>query len=257
MLSKNKQKYIRQFSLKKHRDGEMLFVAEGPKVVEELAAAFPCRLLCATAPFLASHDIAAQEVIEVNEQELTAASNLKTPQQVLAILEKPDAHAPTLLKTAAESAGSELVLALDGIQDPGNMGTILRLADWFGIRRVVCSPDTADAFSPKVVQATMGALARVSIAYTDLPSWLATLPKDCPVYGTHLDGSDIYAQALTPHGVIIMGNEGKGISAAVSERVTHRLRIPSFPPGEPTSESLNVATATAIVCAEFRRRMQQ
>ena len=248
MLSKNKQKFIRQLSLKKHRDEFACFVAEGPKVVAELMEKFPCQTLLATPEYLAGHNVRAEDIIEVSERELTAASNLKTPQQVMAVLKK---ESPTLPPSPQET----LILALDDVQDPGNMGTILRLADWFGIRHVVCSPHTVDAFSPKVVQATMGALARVSVTYADLPQWLDSLPEDCPVYGTVLNGTDIYGEELSSHGVIIMGNEGNGICPAVQQRLTHRLLIPSYPPGMPTSESLNVATATAIVCAEFRRRL--
>lgn len=248
MLSKNKQKFIRQLALKKHRDASKCFVAEGPKIVEELMGVFPCSLLLATAEFLKSHKVEAAEIIEVSERELTATSFLKTPQQVMGVFQK---------KTHEEAPApkSSLVLALDDVQDPGNLGTILRLADWFGIRQVVCSTGTADAFAPKVVQATMGALARVNVIYADLPQWLNALPAGCPIYGTQLDGADIYGVTLTDHGVIVMGNEGNGISPAVARRLTHHLLIPSYPPGTPTSESLNVATATAIVCAEFRRRM--
>lgn len=248
MLSKNKQKFIRQLTLKKHRDASGCFVAEGPKIVEELMGAFTCPLLLATAEYLESHEVEATEIIEVSERELTSTSFLKTPQQVMGIFRKKAQE----MTPAPENA---LVLALDDVQDPGNLGTILRLADWFGIRQVVCSTGTADAFAPKVVQATMGALARVNVIYTDLPLWLDALPAGCPIYGTQLDGTDIYGEALTNHGVIVMGNEGNGISPVVAQRLTHHLLIPSYPPGTPTSESLNVATATAIVCAEFRRRM--
>ena len=140
------------------------------------------------------------------------------------------------------------------MQDPGNVGTIVRIADWWGIEHVICSHDTADVFAPKTVQSTMGALGRVGVHYTDLPAWLDELPAGTPVYGTLLDGDNLYDSELTPHGIIVMGNEGNGLSSAVRERVSHRLLIPSFPPDRPTSESLNVAVATAVTCAEFRRR---
>lgn len=249
MLSKNKQKYIRQFTLKKHRDAERRFVAEGPKIVGELLQHFRCTLLCATPQFLSANpQLPAHEIIEVSEHELTQISNQKTPQQVLAIFVKPQAE-----QLPQQADG--LILALDGVQDPGNLGTIIRLADWFGIRTIVCSPDTADAYSPKVVQATMGALARVQIYCTPLPDWLGSQPEGTPIYGTHLDGNDLYAQPLTSTGIIIMGNEGKGISPEVEKLVTQKLRIPSYPPDTPTSESLNVAIATAVIAAEFRRRL--
>lgn len=248
MLSKNKQKYIHSLAQKKYRDAERRFVAEGPKIVDELLPHFSCVLLCATSEYLQGHPhIPADEIIEVTPQELTSVSNQKTPQQVLAIFATPERRVPHIEDEA-------LYLALDGVQDPGNLGTIIRLADWFGIKHIICSPTTADAYSPKVVQATMGALARVEVCYTDLPQWLASLPQGTPLYGTHLDGEDMYQQQLAPHGIIIMGNEGQGISAEVERLVTHRLRIPSYPPGVPTSESLNVAIATAVVCAEMRRQ---
>lgn len=252
LLSKNKQKLIRQMSLKKHRDELGLFLAEGPKVVGDLLGHFPCRLLAATAEWLEEHPEAkADEVVEVSADGLQQASLLKTPRDVLALFARP---ADSLENLAAVPARS-LTLALDGVQDPGNVGTILRVADWFGIEDVFCSIDTADAFSPKTVQATMGALARVRVHYiNDMEAFLSSLPKGVPVYGTFLDGDDVYRQPLSHHGVIVMGNEGNGISASVARCVNHRLLIPSFPPERPTSESLNVAIATAVVCAEFRRR---
>ena len=138
------------------------------------------------------------------------------------------------------------------MQDPGNVGTIIRIADWFGIDTIYCSPDTADVYNPKVVQATMGSLAHVQVVYCDLPELLSQV--GCPVYGTLLDGEDIYAQPLSGHGIIVMGNEGNGISEAVRQHVTHRLLIPNYHRDGTTAESLNVAIATAITCAEFRRR---
>lgn len=249
MLSKNKIKYIRSLEQKKYRKEEKAFLAEGHKLVGDLSGHFECRLLAATSTWLESHpDIKADEIVEVSEEELKKASLLKTPQDVLAVFRIPETDPGT-----RDIAGS-LCLALDDVQDPGNLGTILRTADWFGIRHVFCSIGTADAYNPKTVQATMGALARVRIHYCDLKDLIGTLP-DMPVYGTFLDGKNIYGQKLTPHGLIVMGNEGKGISQEMEKLVNRRLLIPNYPQGEETSESLNVATATAIVCAEFRRRM--
>lgn len=249
MLSKNKIKYIRSLEQKKYRKEEKAFLAEGHKLVGDLSGHFECRLLAATSTWLESHpDIKADEIVEVSEEELKKASLLKTPQDVLAVFRIPETDPGT-----RDIAGS-LCLALDDVQDPGNLGTILRTADWFGIRHVFCSIGTADAYNPKTVQATMGALARVRIHYCDLKDLIGTLP-DMPVYGTFLDGKNIYGQELTPHGLIVMGNEGKGISQEMEKLVNRRLLIPNYPQGEETSESLNVATATAIVCAEFRRRM--
>ncbi len=145
-------------------------------------------------------------------------------------------------------------LALDGIQDPGNLGTIIRLADWFGIEHIVCSPDTADVFSPKTVQATMGALAHVKVHYTELEDYLkAQVARQIPLFGTFLDGENMYTKELSANGIIVMGNEGNGIRPQIEKLINQKLYIPSFPPERETSESLNVAIATAVICAEFRR----
>lgn len=146
-----------------------------------------------------------------------------------------------------------LCLALDDIQDPGNLGTIIRLADWFGIEHIFCSPNTVDAYNPKTVQATMGGIARVKLHYTPLPELICAL-KGIPVYGTFLDGEDIYCQPLSSYGLIVMGNEGNGIGKEVEQLINRRLYIPNYPADRQTSESLNVAIATAVVCAEFRRQ---
>jgi TrmH family RNA methyltransferase len=142
---------------------------------------------------------------------------------------------------------------LDGIQDPGNLGTIIRLVDWFGIKNLICSPDTADVYNPKTVQASMGGIARMQVFYQSLPELLDEL-KDIPIYGTFLDGANLYQEKLTAAGLIVMGNEGNGIRPAVEKRIANRLYIPNFPPGTESTESLNVAVATAITCAEFRRQ---
>jgi TrmH family RNA methyltransferase len=147
-----------------------------------------------------------------------------------------------------------LCLALDDVQDPGNLGTIVRLADWFGIEDIFCSQGTADVYNPKTIQATMGAIARVRVHYCDLVSLIGSL-KDIPVYGTFLDGDNMYNKSLSANGLIVMGNEGKGVSPEVGSLINERLYIPNYPTGRTTSESLNVAIATAIVCSEFRRRI--
>lgn len=254
MLSKNKQKLIRSLDRKKNRDAEGLFLAEGPKLVTELLAHFRCRLLVGEPAVLSKVPFEANAVaerVEVTAEELARVSLQRAPQGVLAVFEKPQ---PVAAQSLLPVAGHSLCLALDGVQDPGNVGTIVRIADWWGIEHVICSHDTADVFAPKTVQSTMGALGRVGVHYTDLPAWLDELPAGTPVYGTLLDGDNLYHSELTPHGIIVMGNEGNGLSSAVRERVSHRLLIPSFPPDRPTSESLNVAVATAVTCAEFRRR---
>lgn len=248
MLSKNKIKYIHSLELKKNRKEEQAFVAEGRKLVEDLAGHFPCRLLAATAGWLAAHPHAeADEVVEVSREELERASLQKAPQEVLAVFRQP------VWRFDPACAGRSLCLALDDVQDPGNLGTIVRVADWFGIEDIFCSAGTADVFNPKTVQATMGALARVRVHYCDLPGLIGGL-KDVPVYGTFLDGNNLYAETLSESGLIVMGNEGKGVSAEVERLVSKRLYIPSYPQERETSESLNVAIATAVVCGEFRRR---
>ena len=160
---------------------------------------------------------------------------------------------PTL-NSQPSTLNSQLSLALDGVQDPGNLGTIIRIADWFGISTIYCSPETADVYNPKVVQATMGSLAHVQVVYTDLLALVSQLPPSYPVYGTLLDGENIYQQELTSEGIIVMGNEGNGISQALREHINRRLLIPDFHTGELRAESLNVAIATAITCSEFKRR---
>lgn len=251
MLSKAKIKFIQSLGLKKKRKEEHLFVAEGPKVVGDLLPFFSCRLIIATTEWLAKHpNTKATEIIEVKPEELHKISFLKTPQDVLALFDLPSY--PTPLQVVNE----ELCLALDDIQDPGNLGTIIRLADWFGIRHIFCSIGTADAFNPKTIQATMGAVARVQIHYVNLPEHLAAIQASCPqvpIYGTFLEGSNIYQESLSTNGLIIMGNEGNGISNKTAQYITHKLFIPNYPAGSATSESLNVAIATAITCSEFRR----
>ena len=185
----------------------------------------------------------------VTDEELRRVSLMETPQQVLAVFrqrsDEVDVHGVV---------GEQLCLALDDVQNPGNVGTIIRLADWFGIEHIFCSRGCADLYNPKTVQATMGAMARVQVHEVDLPQMLSSLPDDVPVYGTFLDGENLYGKSLENRGIIVMGNEGKGVSADVEAHVTERLYIPNYPAGRETSESLNVAIATAIVCAEFRRR---
>lgn len=252
MLSKNKIKHIRSLEQKKHRTESGTFVAEGNKLVADLLPAFACEWLAATPSWMATQgDIHAAELVDAAPDDIRRASLLKNPQDVIALFRLPEYR----LEEADPSA--DLVLVLDDVQDPGNLGTIVRIADWFGIRHVVCSPATADAFAPKAVQATMGALAHVRVHYTGLAAWLQQMagsPSPIPCYGAFLEGADIYTHPLSTHGLLVVGNEGNGISADIALFITEKLFIPSFPPGAETSESLNVASATAILCSEFRRR---
>lgn len=252
MLSKNKIKYIHSLEQKKFRRTENAFVAEGHKSVGDLLlAGCEPRIIVATDSWQPPVSLPnTTEYITVTEEELKKASLLLHPQQVLGVFTTPDQHR---LPSAADIQ-HDLCLCLDGVQDPGNLGTIIRTADWFGIKNIVCSMTTADAYNPKVVQATMGSIARVHICYTDVCQWLASLPKGTPVYGTMLNGSNLYDADITDSGVIVMGNEGNGISPEVAEMLTHRLLIPPYPADNRTAESLNVSIATAIICAEFRRK---
>lgn len=250
MLSKSKVKYIHSLELKKYRNELNVFVAEGNKLVADMLPAFDCELLLAKPCWMATQgDIPAKELLVAEEEDIRKASFLKNPQDVLAVFKRPDWSLEDV------NPASTLVLALDGIQDPGNLGTIIRLADWFGIEHLVCSPDTADVFSPKTVQATMGALAHVKVHYTDLEVYLnMQAAQSIPLFGTFLDGENMYSKELTPNGIIVMGNEGNGIRPEIETLINQKLYIPSFPPEQETSESLNVAIATAVICAEFRRR---
>lgn len=246
MLSKNKIKFIQSLDRKKARRESGCFLAEGNKLVGDTLSRFDCELLVATGEWLRAHPgVQASEIIEATADEIARASLMSSPQDVLAVY-----HIPRY-ELAPATMNARLSLALDTVQDPGNMGTIVRIADWYGIEDVVCSPLTADLYNPKTVQATMGALARVKVHYMPLGEFFSQI--DAPIYGTFLDGENIYSKELTANGVIVMGNEGQGISPEVERYVSHRLFLPNYPQGRATSESLNVAVATAVVCAEFRR----
>ena len=252
MISKNQIKYIHQLELKKFRKQEGLFIAEGHKVVGDLLrAGFKPRQIFAVQDWITDNSsqlsVLDSQLSEVNLEELTRLSLLQHPQQVLALFPIPD-------EQTIPSPKNALSILLDNVQDPGNLGTIIRIADWFGIDTIYCSLGTVDAWNPKVVQATMGSIARVHIKYVDPHLLFDSIPDKFPVYGTFLDGNNIYTQQLSQQGIIVMGNEGNGISDAVRSRVTHKLLIPDFHKGD-TADSLNVAIATAITCSEFRRRM--
>jgi len=250
-LSKSKTKYIQSLKEKKFRDQYKTFVAEGDKMVRDLLPTMDCEILLATHDFIDSEidfHYKIHELIEVTKSELEKTSFLKTPQQVLAVFRQPE------YALDIPELSNRLSLVLDGIQDPGNLGTIIRLADWYGIENIICSRDTVDVYNSKVVQATMGALARIKVHYVDLTEWLKNI-GNIPVYGTFLEGKDMYRSDITQNGLIIMGNEGNGIRPEVEQFVSQKLYIPRYPEERTSSESLNVAVATAIVCSEFRRRV--
>ncbi|WP_423129036.1 TrmH family RNA methyltransferase [Gaoshiqia sp. Z1-71] len=255
MLSKNKIKFILSLARKKNRDAEQVFLAEGNKLVTEaIGSGFTIELLCGTADFLKENKIdrlCANEVLEVSAEEIKKASLLQSPQDALAVVRMPGyGFSPDLI-------AGEFSLALDSIQDPGNMGTIMRIADWFGIKHILCSESTVDCYNPKVIQSGMGAIFRVQAHYLELPQTLARAARSgLPVYGTFLDGENIYDHPLSQNGILVMGNEGNGISAEVAKTISAGIHIPSYPPNGQSSESLNVAVAAAICCAEFRRRLK-
>lgn len=249
MISRNLAKYIHSLELKKNRKKEKAFVAEGGKIVEELLPHFQPLVILGLSSWMdaqAWDSISPCERYTVTHEELERVSFLQHPQQVIAVFALPDEAA------SFEIDNSQLYLALDGVQDPGNMGTIIRIADWYGIKTIICSETTADAYNPKVVQASMGSIARVRMIYTPLQPLLSSLPQHYPVYGTLLHGENIYTTQLTKHGIIVMGNEGNGIGKETQQHITRSLTIPRFNADE-GPESLNVAIATAIVCSEFRR----
>lgn len=251
-LSKNKIKYLNSLNLKKNRDKEGVFIAEGVKLVGDLLPYFKAKIIVADKSCVVLDYLKADEFIEIEtSDEMKKISTLSTPSSVFAVFYRPQYR----LDIKNWFDNRELILALDSIQDPGNLGTIVRIADWFGIKHILCSKSTVDVYNSKTVQATMGALARVELYYVDLLDVLHLCKDDnIPIYGTFLDGESVYHKELETFGVIVMGNEGNGISSLVADMVTDKLLIPSFPHGSVTSESLNVAVATAIVCSEFRRR---
>ena len=245
-MTKAEIQQIRSLQDKRNRDAEGLFLAEGAKLVEEIASS----KLTIRRIYTTRTDLKGANVEVIDSKTMERLSGLKTASDTLAVVEQPR------YRLSLRSLTKSLILALDGVQNPGNLGTIIRLADWFGVEDILCSKECADCFNPKVIQATMGAILRVRIHYVDnLAGLLSEASKEgMPIYGTLLDGDNIYSTTLTPTGIIVMGNEGRGLSQECRRVVTHRLLIPAYPANRPTSESLNVAMATGITLSEFRRR---
>lgn len=240
MVSKNQIKTITGLQQKKYRNQHNLFFAEGIKVVQELLNSnFELHQIFTVEDIFT--DVEPHKIEIISEAELKKISALTTPNTCLALFKIPQPR--TLV-------ASGLVMVLDDVRDPGNLGTIIRLCDWFGISQLVCSNETVDVYNPKVVQATMGSMARVNVVYTNLQEYIKN--SALPVYGTFMDGTDIYRTTLPAEGIIIMGNEANGISSEVETLVTNKISIPRFGSLKQT-ESLNVATAAAIVLSEFRR----
>jgi len=240
MVSKNQIKFISSLHQKKNRIANQLFLAEGIKVIQELLKSnFIVEHIYSTEPLFDGIAINLKSI--VSESDLKKISALSTPNNCLAVFKIP---------TSLPILDKGLILALDDIRDPGNLGTILRLCDWFGISQVICSEQTVDLYNPKVVQATMGSISRVNVNYVNLKSFLEN--SSLPIFGTFMDGSNVYKQVLPKDAIVIMGNEANGISQEIEKCIKNRLTIPRFGDLQLT-ESLNVASATAIILSEFRR----
>jgi TrmH family RNA methyltransferase len=253
-ISKAKVSFIASLKMKKHRDANAMFVAEGEKCVGDLLPYFKPVTIVLKEGFVANDNVMKvldnhrDITFEATAKELDKMTSFSTSSPILAVFEKPNYEVDESLIT------TDLSLVLDGIQDPGNLGTIVRLADWYGVTQIFCSKETADVYNSKAVQSTMGALSRVKLFYCDLEQ-LIEQHEDISVCGLLLDGKNIYRSELPKAAFVVMGNEGNGISQVIRRKVTSSLLIPSYPQGVATSESLNVAMATAITLSEFRRRL--
>jgi len=249
MLSKNQIKHFKSLHLQKYRTQKGLFLAEGIKMVDDLCrAGYPIEEIVVTEahyPHLPTDT--SIKITLVTEPELATISTLKTPNQVIAVCQ---IRYPDLLKNP--SLFDDLVLYLDTIRDPGNLGTILRTASWFGVKNIFCTPDTVELFNPKTVQATMGALASCNLQYISFDDFQARIPLTIPIYGLFLKGDKIYNCSPKSNGILIIGSEAHGIRKSIESKVTHKLTIPPFYPQLPHPESLNASIATAIVLYHFR-----
>ena len=246
-MTKAEIQLVRALNDKRGRMEHGLFVAEGEKLIAEIRSSrMKIRKI-----FALEGVFAGEEVEVVSRKDMERLSLLKTASNSLALVEIPQR------RFRLEEHADELMIALDDVQNPGNLGTIMRVADWFGIHHILASPATADCFNPKVVQATMGAILRVEIHYLPLAETLEKAQnQQIPIYGAFLEGENIYRADLSPAGIIVMGNEGRGITEETAAKITHKILIPNYPEDCRTTESLNVAMATGIICSEFRRRMK-
>ncbi len=257
MLSKNKIKFINSIKKKKYREIHNCFFVEGEKLVDELIYSdFQVNEIFATSNWINDNQIKTDsypdiEVNEISENELKKISSLTTPNKVLAIATQ------AFYEYSINKIQSKLSILLENISDPGNLGAIIRIADWFGIENIFCTNESVDVYNPKVVQASMGAIFRVKTHCIELKDFFSDFKdqKDFNIYGTFLEGNNIYSESLDKNGVIVMGNESHGISDSIKPYINKKLFIPNYPNGGKTSESLNISVATAIVCSEFRRRV--
>jgi len=252
MLSKNKIKLFNSLKLRKYRKKHRLFLAEGEKIVFDLLSSkYICRYLIVEENFdLPSFTLIVPEIIYCKADDIKKISTLKTPPQVIGVFETQYAD---ILTSDIENS---LSVFADDIQDPGNLGTIVRTADWFGIKQVICSEQTADIYNPKAVQASMGALAGIRIMYCKAEDFFDRFSGNFPVYGTFMQGENIYTSELTSTGMIVMGNEGSGITELTSTYITRKISIPASTLNKPSAESLNVSSAAAVIFSEFYRRLQ-
>ncbi len=253
-LSVNKSKYIRSLKEKKFRNLHNCFIAEGEKLVLDLMGKCKCQIIIALPKIIERYSkIEAEEVIVATENDLKKVTLLKTAPTVIGVFYKPEYN------NVKMDYSKDLSLVLDQVQDPGNVGTIVRIADWFGIKNIFCSHNCADVYNPKTIQATMGSISRVNVIYTDIVKHLKE-NLEYPIYGTFIDGDNIYSEELTENGIIVMGSEGKGISKEIEALIERKLYIPKYP-YNPLSlnspESLNVAVAASITCYEFRRKQKK
>ena len=250
MITQKVIKLVSSLGQKKQRNINELFLAEGNKIVSDfIDSDIKIKWIIATEEWLHKNTIPANiEYLIASTAQIKKMSQLTTPTEVIAVCH-------FMKNNSLDKIQNCLAIALDNIQDPGNLGTIIRLADWFGISNIICSNGSADQYNPKVIQATMGAIARVNVHHTNLHSFITKQQKlNTPIYGTFLEGENIYQSNITPNGIVIMGNEGKGISDEIASLVNRKLLIPNFSEHNQKSESLNVSMATGIILSEFKRR---
>lgn len=248
MISKNKIKLFNSLKIRKYRKKHSLFVAEGQKIIKDiLKTGIKASYIASFTDVFNDNNLYKYEFIETNESDIKKISNLKTPTDSVAIFEMPT------FEINYSNLKNELSIFCDNIQNPGNLGTIIRTADWFGIDNIFCTIDTVDVYNPKVIQASMGAIARVKIHYIKTENFFNEIDENLIVYGTFLEGNNIYKTNLNKNGIIVIGNEGSGISKEVEKFITKRIHIPNYSNNINKSESLNASIATAIVCAEFKR----
>ncbi len=249
-LTNSIRKLVSSLGTAKARRETGLFMAEGTKCVTDTIHSFSPQYIFATQNWIDENGdvlMGVAEPVIVKRADMARMSQLTTPPEIIAVYSIPD------IVLDRQRLQTSLTLALDRVQDPGNLGTIIRIADWMGVKDILCTFDTVDVYNPKVIQATMGAISRVRVHYVNLQTVLSEM-SPLPVFGTFLDGENIYTKRLPTSGIVVMGNEGNGISDDIGRMVTDRLFIPPYPLGQTTSESLNVAVATAITLSEFRRQ---